>query len=55
MTPDFYVQISAMSDDALKTHLCTCDGRGTRFKEAALNELIDRAIQATLREVRGEI
>ncbi len=52
--PDLQARITAMSDTELVDHLCTCDGRGTTSKRAALEELIDRAIQATLREVRGE-
>ena len=52
---DLQTQVSAMSDADLAAHLCTVDGKGRAFKEAALVELIDRAIQATLQEVRGEV
>ncbi len=53
--PTLQSQVAAMSDADLQTNLCTVDWRGRAFKEAALNELIDRAVQATLREVRGVV
>lgn len=42
MTPD----LSTLSDTDLRANLCTLDWRGREFKEAALDELLRRAVQA---------
>jgi hypothetical protein len=42
------MNVSELSDADLAAILLTADGKGAKVKEAALNEIVDRAIQQTI-------